>query len=86
MILNDSEIEILLELGYLKQDLPQFQEAVKKTVYTYEGKRISAKKAKALLGEEAFLSGLARSAFHWSSMRETADGKGVSFNSSKLFW
>ena len=49
-------------------------------------RRISRKEAIELLGRETWLSGLDRSAFHWSAMRQTKDDKGyVYFDSSKLF-
>ena len=48
--------------------------------------RISAEKASKLLGREAYLSGLSRSAFHWSASRDIGDsGNTVSFDSSSLF-
>lgn len=47
---------------------------------------ISAQEAREILGDETFLSGLSRSAFHWTSGRWSADNtKYVSFDSSKLF-
>ena len=47
---------------------------------------ITAQEAREILGDETFLSGLDRSAFHWTSGRYNADEtKYVSFDSSKLF-
>lgn len=38
------------------------------------------------LGREVWLSGIVRSAFHWTAMRQTKDKQGyVFFNSKKLF-
>lgn len=49
-------------------------------------KVITAQEAREILGDETFLSGLDRSAFHWTSGRYNADEtKYVSFDSSKLF-
>lgn len=51
-----------------------------------EEKRISASKALELLGQETFLSGISRSAFHWNCSRDIAGSdKRVSFDSSRLF-
>lgn len=36
-------------------------------------------------GTETYLSGIVRSAFHWSVVRETEDGRRVYFDSSNLF-
>ena len=83
--------QILLGFGETEESIPQIREALKKTVYTLldpEGveKRISAEKALDILGERTFLSGISRSAFHWTAARESEDGKQkVYFDSSKLF-
>ena len=50
-----------------------------------EDKVISAEEARKILGDETFLSGLSRSAFHWTSGRYNAnETKYVSFDSSEL--
>lgn len=47
---------------------------------------ISHKEARNLLGQEKYLSGIVRSAFHWTSVRETEDNRYcVFFDSSSLF-
>lgn len=47
---------------------------------------ITAQEAREILGDDKFLSGLSRSAFHWTSGRWSDDDtKYVSFDSSKLF-
>ena len=49
---------------------------------------ISRSEAISLLGEDVFLSGIIRSAFHWSAVREIANSKYkqyVRFDSSKMF-
>ncbi len=51
-----------------------------------DDKPISVEEARKILGDEKFLSGLDRSAFHWTSGRYNDDEtKYVSFDSSKLF-
>lgn len=82
----------------LNEDLPQIEQAADTTTYelvtcekdNYSGKttaeRISRKKAIELLGRAAWLSGLARSAFHFTAVRTLGDGRRyVSFDSSVLF-
>lgn len=86
MKLLKKEKEYLQKAGYRESDFRQIQEAVGRTVYTVNGKEeISAKRAKELLGRQTFLSGLTRSAFHWSAVRKTASGETIHFDSSKLF-
>ena len=72
---------------------PQIEEAMDKTTYELcdkDGKEtirtITREEAIELLGRENWLNGLDRSAFHWTAMRQTKDGKNyILFNSSKLF-
>ena len=76
----------------------QIQEAIinRNTKLTYHNKEntyfeaqkeviISQKKAIELLGRESFLSGIARSAFHWSAVRHINDNEYIYFDSSKFF-
>lgn len=90
MKLQPKEIEILHKYGYPDEDIPQIEKAISKTKY-YDcdnlghEKRISIKKAKELLGIEKFLSGVARSAFHFTSFRDYNDTHGVFFDSHELF-
>ena len=70
----------------------QLAKAMKVTEYTLKTagidgeKRISADKAFEILGERKFLSGISRSAFHYTSARKSEDEKyTVHFDSSKLF-
>lgn len=54
--------------------------------YDYDKKkRVTAEKAREILGDENFLSGLNRSTFHWSSERTNNNGDKVSFDSSR-YW
>lgn len=87
MKLTNRDKEILRKWGHSEDDLKQIEEATRKTVYELNGKeKISYHDAIKLLGREVFLSGISRSAFHWSALRYTEDGNDfVSFNSSKLF-
>lgn len=93
MKLEKKDIAILLEWGYLEEHIPQIQEAIQVSVYMqYENKmpykdvkELTAYEAYKKLGREQFLSGISRSAFHWSSAREYCKKYGVSFDSSKLF-
>ena len=97
MEFTDEDKKYLLEKVYggikqtLDEDLPQIEEAADVTTYVVykDGKSegcISRKKAIELLGREVWLSGLARSAFHWTAMRCMKDKPlQVMFDSSRLF-
>lgn len=85
-----SDIALLKEIGYSDEDMLQIDKAFRLTTYICEDednlKRvISASEARILLGTRDFLSGLARSAFHWSSCRYVGEGDYVYFDSSRLF-
>lgn len=85
--LTEEDKLYLAELGYDAADCRQIESAsaCKMTVYKYKERRISQERAIELLGRADFLSGLARSAFHWSAVRETGDGELVMFDSSVFF-
>lgn len=93
MILEEKDINILKEWGYSDNNIKQIQEAIEVTEYTqYElkppykdVKSLTVLEAYRLLGNEIFLSGISRSAFHWSASREYCKKYGVSFDSRKLF-
>lgn len=87
MKLTNRDKEILSVWGYSGEDIIQIEEATRKTVYELNGKeRISYQEAIKLIGRKAFLSGICRSAFHWTASRYTKDKNDfVSFDSSKLF-
>ena len=83
---------IILNFGYPKKDLEQIEAALSKTDFelyydngNIEDEAITIDKAIEILGEELFLSGICRSAFHWSATREIKKGQKVYFNSSRLF-
>lgn len=92
MKLTNTDKEYLKHIGYNISDFEQIEKATRKTIYTlcngYNGDEtiINTEKAIELLGREEYLSGISRSAFHWSSVRETkTEGMSVYFDSSKLF-
>lgn len=87
MKLSNEDKEILRKWGHSEDDLKQIEEATRKTVYELNSKeKISCQDAIKLIGRKEFLSGISRSAFHWSALRYTEDGNNfVSFDSSKLF-
>lgn len=70
------------------EDKEQIKRALKCTTYTLydddKAEKISRKKAIEILGTETFVSGLQRSAFHWTACRSNND-KTIMFDSSKLF-
>lgn len=92
--LTEDEQAKLIFMGYYESDVVQIDKAVEVTDFRLfekgesllkRGKKITAKKARTLLGAETFLSGIGRSAFHFTSVRELPDGREVFFNSSALF-
>lgn len=84
MKLTQEDKKQLLEWGYPKEDIDQIQEAIKVCKITVDDKRISTAKAIEILGKTEFLSGISRSAFHWSALR-CKNNVEVYFDSSKLF-
>lgn len=85
MILTNEDKQYLIECGYEKEDFNQIARAISKTTYKYKGEKITAEKAIAVVGREAFLSGIARSAFHFTASREDKTGERVYFDSKNLF-
>ena len=83
--LSEQDVEILKMFNYSNSDIIQIDKAVTKTRYTLDNKRISHKEARVILGDVKFLSGIARSAFHFTAVRETNDKKLILFDSSRLF-
>ena len=77
----------LIEWGHSERDLAQIEEATQKSKTTYKVGRtyISREEAITALGRLEYLSGIARSAFHFSAARTASDGRVVIFNSSRLF-
>jgi hypothetical protein len=85
MKLTSGDKELLIKWGHNEEDLNQIEEAITKTVYEMNGKKITIDKAIDILGRETYLSGISRSAFHWSACRENEKGQEIYFDSSKLF-
>lgn len=86
--------EKLLEWGYQEDDIAQIEKALTKTTFTMhfnkldglKDKKITQWEARWHLTPEDFLSGLSRSAFHYSSSRTSKEGDfTIHFDSSKLF-
>ena len=77
--------ELLTEWGHKEENFNQIERATTKTTYEMNGNKISANKALEILGRETYLSGISRSAFHWSACRDNGKGQTVYFDSSKLF-
>jgi len=87
MKLTKKDKDLLFSWGYTERDVQQIKEATcsRKTKYKMDGSPIDRAEAIRLLGRETYLSGIARSAFHYSAVRETDDGRVVHFDSYKLF-
>lgn len=92
--LDEADKAWLLQCGYLEDDIPQIEEAIKVSSYTLcekkapyrEIKALTAHEARELLRKEDFLSGIGRSAFHFSATRDCLRGQYiVMFDSSALF-
>ena len=85
MKLTSEDKKILKNWGYKSSDFKQIERATSKTEYELNDEKITLTEALEVLGREEYLSGIARSAFHWSACRENEKGQTVYFNSSKLF-
>ena len=87
MKLTSNDKGMLRKWGFSDQNFAQIEEALQKskTKYKLGSDPISREEAIVLLGRDVFLSGISRSAFHFTAARETADGKVVYFDSSRLF-
>lgn len=87
-IVTKKDIVYLSELGYSKKDIDQIKYASSHSKYIHGSTRISATKAIEILGKKEFLSGLCRSAFHETALREPLDKNDynmVLFDSSEMF-
>lgn len=90
MRLTAADKKILLEWGFLEKDFQQIEEALQKskTKYKLRDKPISREEAIRLLGQRLYLSGIARSAFHYTAVRAvpmSISSETVYFDSSNLF-
>ena len=82
MKLTKKDKQLLISIGYEKKDFLQIEQATSKTVYEHYPKmgvgwKITMQEAIDILGKKEFLSGIARSAFHWSAIRLAPDGSEV---------
>lgn len=80
MKLTSNDKELLLSWGHTEKDFGQIEEAMSKTIYEEDGKRVSRKRVLEVMSRTEWLSGISRSAFHFTAMRS-----GVLFDSSRLF-
>lgn len=87
MKLNNDDKKWLLELGDTEEDSWQIEQALNANItkYTIDGISVSRDEVIRLLGRKQFISGISRSAFHYTAARETEKGKVVLFDSSRLF-
>ena len=89
---NEEEKKYLVEkCGHREEDLRQIGMAYYATNYEFNCTnkvgvcKVSAETARDLLGFEEFWSGLSRSAFHSSAVRDIDDDRYVYFDTSRLF-
>lgn len=71
-MLNEADEKYLNKIGYGKEDIAQIKRSEKSTIYKLmspETKKIDAKTARKLLGEQVYLGGLGRSTFHFTAYR-----------------
>ena len=88
MKLTKEHKQILEGLGVSSDDFRQISEVMdeKHTTYELEDVVISREEAIKILGMETYLSGISRSAFHCSAMRDSSDGEqSIYFDSSSYF-
>lgn len=87
MKLTSEDKNILRGFGYPEDDFEQIEKATlsKYTTYEINDKKVSLSEVLKVLDRIEYLSGISRSAFHWSSVRDGKNGEIVYFNSSKLF-
>lgn len=93
MKLTEEDKQILRGWNETEQNIEQIESLLNRTIYTLidnntgTERKISATKAVKLLGRKCFLSGLDRSTFHWSAVRELTEDENVcvDFDSSD-YW
>ena len=90
--MTEERKQMFRDMGHEEGDMRQLSEALRRTKYKVSNREddrttpISAVQALEILGEKKFLSGISRSAYHYTSARETEDGEFVVyFDSSMLF-
>ena len=85
MKLTAEDKNTLKRWGCSAKDFKQIDMAIRKTEFTVDGERITLSEVSEILGRETFLSGIVRSSFHWTCVRENEHGVKVFFDSSALF-
>ena len=90
MKLTGEDKALLRQYGYADEDFPQIELAMQAryTKYKLGNTAISRERALGLLGRRKYLSGIARSAFHYTAARIVGDDEEsgvVYFDSSRLF-
>ena len=93
--LTEKDKKLLKEWGYFDEDIAQIEKGANVGTITFTYKKnkdveheITPQKAIRIIGREQFLSGLSRSAFHWSAIRyvKNNDKNGfVYFHMDKLY-
>ena len=68
-----------------EDSIDQIERCIDKTKFTLDGKKIPTARAIEMLGREKFLTGMDRSAFHFTTVVETDDGRLIHFDSSRFF-
>lgn len=97
MKLINEDKKQLKENGYTENDFSQIERAMQKSITTYravnlsngKSQTITRERAIEILGRNNWLSGIARSAFHFTAVRENKPVHDIHYNvyfdSSKLF-
>lgn len=87
MKLTQEMKRIFTEFGHDEKDFAQLQTATqsKNTICIHCGEKITHQQAIDILGLHGYLSGISRSAYHWSACRQNADGDTVFFDSRRMF-
>lgn len=85
MRLTKKNQETLLGLGHRPEDLGQIAEALATTRCLKNGRRVSKPYARERLGDEKFLAGLGRAAFHASASQIADNGTEIQFDNRKMF-
>ena len=94
MKLTHADKVLLKSWGFTDQDMFQVEQATRRTIYTTykpdaSGKLVAVKiknsEAISILGRSIYLSGISRSAFHYTAERSNEKGVIVSFDTSKVF-
>lgn len=91
MKLTENDKKVLQEDFNLSDvGISQIQDALDVTTFKVsemQQREITADEARSILGDDTFLDGLVRSAFHCDCSRDNEDGsKTVYFDSSKYTW